>query len=254
VSWIVSTSQGTPPTLPKFRVLRLDAYGSATPMSSTATGADANGFFYPTVGSSGWYQGNVAQSCTLTIDTDNVIANASYEYVLEIDEQQGQTGFPFSAVCLAQTPNLVSNVNVVPYGSQTVDGVATGALNVLLTNQTDPTQNGLWGANGVSSWNRVPINLQVTGAIFWVSRGQQLGQTSPQCCRAARPRRPPHRHEGRDPTLRAEDVRDDARRCRRDGGHPGGDDEAVRVHVLTAAYCRVVREASLGVNGGPRCR
>jgi hypothetical protein len=176
VSWIVSTPQGTPPTLPKFRVVQIDVNGVGTPMSSTAAGADANGYFTPTVGSGGWYNNGLAQSCTLTVDTDNVISLATYEYVLEIQEQQGQTGFPFSAWVFAQTPNLVATTNVVPRGAQTVDGVSSGSQFVLLTNQTDPTQNGLWGASSTLSWVRT-LNILPYGAFYYINDGALLSST-----------------------------------------------------------------------------
>jgi hypothetical protein len=175
VNWIVSTSQPTPPTLPKFRVLQIDANGDCTAMSSSATGADANGFVSATVAAAGWFQNGAVQTCIVAVDTDNVIDNAEYEYVLEIQEQQGQTGFPFSAQVYAQTPDYVAITNVTPSGTQTVDGVSVSSGNVLLTNQTDPTQNGLWSVQS-GSWTRYSVPL-TDGAIFWVSQGAQLGRT-----------------------------------------------------------------------------
>jgi hypothetical protein len=182
VNWIVPWSH-TPVTVPAFRVLRLDAFGNASVMSSTATGADANGYFYPTAsGASQWYNNGQPQSLEVIVDTDNVISIANYTYVLEIIEEQGVTGFPWSAQCFAQSCAYVdTSGSVLPTGSQTIDGVSVPTITyVLLTNQPDPTQNGLWITSSSGSWQRISLPLS-SGAIFWVQQGNVNAQTYWQC-------------------------------------------------------------------------
>jgi hypothetical protein len=175
VNWIVSWSH-TPVTLPRFRVLRVDPFGNATPMSSAAVGADADGYFTPP--STGWSHPGTAQTFEIPVDTVNTISLANYEYVLEIDEEQGVTGFPWSATCFAQSCSYVdTSGQVTPTGVvQVIDGVTVSATStyVLLTNQLDPTQNGLWLVE-TGSWTRV--TLPKGGAIFWVQQGNQLSNT-----------------------------------------------------------------------------
>lgn len=176
VNWIVAWPH-TATTLPKFRVLRIDQYGASTTMSSTAAGADASGYFTP--GTSGWSHPGVAQSFVVTVDTNNVVDISSFEYVLEVDEEQGVTGFPWSAQCFQQACSFVDTSGLItPSGvAQTIDGitVSTPGTYVLLTTQSDATQNGLWQVQ-TGSWVRYALPFS-HGAIFWVQQGNQLAQT-----------------------------------------------------------------------------
>ena len=175
VNWIVAWPH-LPQTLPKFRVLRLDQNGAATPMSSAAAGADVSGYF--TAPATGWSSPGVAQSFVIPVDTDNIVSLANYEYVLEIDEEQGVTGFPWGAQCYAQSVSYVDNTGtVVPKGNQTVDGIlitGSSSILVLLTAQPDPTQNGLWETTA-GNWAKFP--LPASGAIFFIQNGNQQAHT-----------------------------------------------------------------------------
>jgi hypothetical protein len=192
VNWIVSTphSLAVPP---KFRVLAVigatagaDFAGAAYPVSSPATGADANGFFYPPVQGAGWYNNGQPQSFTIPVDGGALaegvglnVDNADYFYVLEIQEESGVTGFPFSATVYPQISQLVSTTDVVPNGNTSIiDGVtAVSGTHVLLVNQNDPTQNGVWYVySGGFTWFKYPTPFD-GGTIFFVHGGAQQAGT-----------------------------------------------------------------------------
>lgn len=150
-------------------------------MSSVAAGADSSGYFTPPT--TAWSNFGVAASFEIPIDTDNVIDISSFEYVLEINEEQGVTGFPWSAWCFSQNVDYVDVTGTIaPLGDATVDGTAiTGsdAVSVLLTAQPDPTQNGLW-ITSAGLWGKA-TSIPASGAIFWVQSGGQLANTYWQC-------------------------------------------------------------------------
>lgn len=192
VNWIVSTLH-QPTTLPKFRVLATLTDGTTIAVSSPATGADADGYFSPSASSAaGWFNNGQPQSLTLPVDGGPLgitygdsttpqlqIDIGNVTYALEIQEERGATGAPFSATVYAQNAQLVATTNVTPSGSTTVIDGVTAAANavVLLTNQNDPTQNGIWAVQSSGSWVRFAVAFSA-GAIFYVNgSGTQLNGT-----------------------------------------------------------------------------
>jgi hypothetical protein len=140
----VATQDTSIPTLPKARVLQVDVNGNETPMTSVAAGGDVNGYVsFPTPASLSAYQnGGQVNSWTIPCDTVNVVDTSQYHYVVQIVEEQNGTVTPVLA-----DVDLVSNNEIVTAfdGVQTLDGVATTpGMRVLLKDQIDPAQNGVY--------------------------------------------------------------------------------------------------------------
>ncbi|MBS2017484.1 MAG: hypothetical protein JST00_31670 [Deltaproteobacteria bacterium] len=159
-----------PVTLPRFRVLRQDASGRLAPLKSTATDAlgftaDANGWISPAPVASGsaWYANGAAQRLTYLCDQNNVIDVSQYVYWIELGEEAASPYAVPSAsidgitirerksdVVTASTGNIASLS-----GTMTVGGIAlTGGERVLVKDQTQPYQNGIWIVNAGGNWTR----------------------------------------------------------------------------------------------------
>jgi hypothetical protein len=92
VTFVVSGIRAAVPMMPRFRVVAVDVDGNITPL----TLGDAVGFrnFAPRPASAAaWYNGEVAQTFSLTIKPDVVIDVGKYSYVFEgIDESGPDSG------------------------------------------------------------------------------------------------------------------------------------------------------------------
>lgn len=70
---------------------------------------------------------------------------------------QAAVNSSLSVLNAKQVADLAGVANVALTGIQTLDGASTsGASIVLLTAQTDPTENGLWSVNDFGAWTRPP--------------------------------------------------------------------------------------------------
>ena len=151
LNFLVPLPHAAVPTLPKARILRCDAYGNTVPLTSTASGADGNGYVSPTAPSSGaaWYNLGAAQSWTIPCDQNNVIDITQFYYVIDIIEELTGTVVPVLApvdACTTSTDGA-GNGQVSPSGAGvvTIDGrTVTAGNRYLLTHQANPRQNGPW--------------------------------------------------------------------------------------------------------------
>lgn len=84
-------SSGAPATLPKVRVVQVDATGAKTPLKTVASGADINGWLsVPTPASgSAWFNSGNPQSLVYTFDAGVLLDTSRYVYVLEVVEESG---------------------------------------------------------------------------------------------------------------------------------------------------------------------
>ncbi len=146
ISFAVSQSHSSVPTLPKARVLQVDTSGNVTPMTSVAAGADADGYVsMPTPATAAAYYNNGAvQSWNVSCDTDNVVDTSQYYYLVEIVEEQNGTVTPVLApVDLVTNSQQFQGELIGTLG--TIDGVSpTAGMRVLLKDQIDPATNGVY--------------------------------------------------------------------------------------------------------------
>jgi hypothetical protein len=171
-----------PPTMPTVRVLRKDGSGKAVTLTSTASGADANGYVGITKPNSpaAWYQSGGAQAFVVVCDQNNVIDTSQYEYVLEITEEGGIQGYPFALIYKKAVKYATTGSNLTLSTLQTVDGgIATvEGDRVLVKDQLDPTYNGIWVAHA-GAWTRA-IDFQSAadfsqGVVIPVDAGNANG-------------------------------------------------------------------------------
>lgn len=106
-----------PLTFPSARLLRVDTNGNAVPMTSTAAGADANGWVYAPKASSpaAWYNFGVAQSFALTCDQNNVIDRTQYTYRLEVQDEQWAAGTAWPWIV-----NVLKPCKLCSFGTQVI--------------------------------------------------------------------------------------------------------------------------------------
>lgn len=155
VNFAVGVPHAAVPTLPKARILRVDVNGNATPLTSTASGADGAGYVSPSAPSSGaaWYNLGTAQSWTIPCDQNNVVDITQYYYVIDVVEEQTGTVVPVLAPVDACTP-VGTAVNPTGAGTVMIDGrTVTAGNRYLLTHQANQRQNGPWIAQ-VGAWTR----------------------------------------------------------------------------------------------------
>ena len=159
VSFRVGYTHGSlPGTMPSARILRVDAAGNAVPMTSTAAGGDASGYVYAAKPSSlASYAAGSAQTITLTCDQNNTVNRALYEYVVELVEEQGLTGYPWQLTFKQPVDVAAVGYQVASGLSATIDGVAVSnaGTRVLLGQQYDPSENGIF-ISSTGQWSRAP--------------------------------------------------------------------------------------------------
>lgn len=192
-----------PQKAPSARVVRVNAQGQITPLTSIAAGGDASGYVYaslPTAIAS--WTGN--QSIGITCDQNNVVDVSQYEYYVEFVEEQGVTGYPWSIV-FKQPVKLAGNLTVSSFGTTIfpqalgTGGFAGGDLQpgafvdgdrILLTNPaifggaTVGIFGGIWIAHA-GAWTRA-TDLQAStdfsqGMVVPVDQGGQCGASYWQC-------------------------------------------------------------------------
>jgi len=83
-----------------------------------------------------------------------------------------------------QSAYLATTGNITLSGNQTIDGLTTlTGSRVLVKNQTDPTQNGIYVA-GTGAWTRatdMDVWTEVPGAFCWVENGTTQADTGWVC-------------------------------------------------------------------------
>lgn len=180
---------------PSARVLRVDSGGNVVAMSSTATGADVNGYFYATLpATAGQWTGN--QTIALTCDQNNAVDVSQYTYYVELVEEQGLTGYPWVIVFkqpvkwACNVPNAGAGpgvgednfpyaVNFLAGGDLQVGSYAAGDR-ILFLNLTPNNFDGIWVASA-GAWSRAtdfaaPSDF-TQGMVVPVDQGGQCGAT-----------------------------------------------------------------------------
>lgn len=170
VRFKVGYPHSSAPTPPKLRIVRVDPNGVAVPLTSQAAGGDANGYISPTINSgSAWYDGGVVQTLTITCDQNNLVDTSQYNYELDVVEESGMTGFPWSAQLQNAVTATTTGQNIALRGtgsSPSLDGVTllTGTV-ILVKDQADPTYNGIWTVNTTSNAPYTQIAISPGGGL-----------------------------------------------------------------------------------------
>lgn len=160
-----------PPILPRVRIVQLDEDSRVVPLSSVAAGADVNGFVTaprPT-NAEAW---SGLQTITILCDQFNAIEIARCHYAAEIREELStENDAPWRLVvtrpCRCATTGNVALTSLSPTNVDIVS-LSTGDR-VLVKDQTDATQNGIYVASG-GAWTRADDPLP-RGAIVPVTFG-----------------------------------------------------------------------------------
>jgi hypothetical protein len=148
ISFAVSSPHASVPTMAKARVLRCNTVGGVIQLTSVAAGADANGYVsMPTPASAvAYYNNGAVQSWTIPCDQFNVVSTAGDYYMVEIVEEQSSGA---QTTTILAPVDLVTNSQIMTtftgLGGLVVDGVTLApGMRLLLKDQLDPTQNGIW--------------------------------------------------------------------------------------------------------------
>lgn len=174
-----------PPVMPSVRVVRQDSAGNCVPLTSVAAGGDVAGYVFVATPSSAtaWTNNFQTQSLTLKCDQNNVIDRSQYDYFLELVEEGGLTGYPWQLVFVPPVALVATTANVSLYNLPFVDGVdlsdgstGTGGDIVLVKNQTDSRQNGLY-VTSLYTWTRLPDAPFSQGMVVPVLAGTVNGGT-----------------------------------------------------------------------------
>lgn len=179
-----------PGTMPAARLLRVDKNGNASVCTSVASGADANGWVYVSKPSSGaaWFNLGAAQTFVLPCDQNNVVDITQYTYRLEVQDEQGLTGWPWQVGLMQPVLAVYDASSSWPLygGISTVDGVslpsAGGARILVIKSMTGV--NGIYissSTSGTAGWQASPDLSQTSqyspGFVVGVQRGQNYGGT-----------------------------------------------------------------------------
>ncbi len=148
-----------PSIMPSVRVLRVDAFGNGSALTSVAAGADASGYVFvprPTTPAA-WFNLGLQKQLVVPCDQNNVIDAANYDYVIEFVEEQGLKGYPWQLTYTV--PAFIETVApVVRSGTQAVRTVLLkDGSTVLVKDQADPRENGLYIVNSSGAWPRWDI-------------------------------------------------------------------------------------------------
>lgn len=173
---IPTARSAAPIAMPKVRIIRSDKDGVLTTLKSVASGADSLGYVsFPTITSgAAWYANGAAQTFTYTCDQNNVIDTSQYTYYFQLIEEIGTriritspSSFDGSVVRERKNDFVKSFfLNQAPTGAAA--GVVTGNR-VLLANNTNKGQNGLWVVNAAGAWVR-PTDFAGDGATTATTR------------------------------------------------------------------------------------
>lgn len=152
-----------PPTMPSVRIVRMAPDGTVVPLTSTASGADSNGFVFASKPSSAtlWYAGGQTQSLIVPCDQNNAINVDAYTYYVELVEEQGLTGYPWQLTykqpVVCTFASTISGLSGTP-ASGVADGLSLGVGDrVLLTENfnVNPQFSGIWIIQS-GAWTRGP--------------------------------------------------------------------------------------------------
>lgn len=182
LNWrIASPHTQLPSKTPSARVVRANAAGQLTPLTSVAAGADSNGFiFSPKANTVATWVGQ--QTITLPCDQDNVVDVGTYTYYVEIVEEQGISGWPW--LLIVKQPVLAMEMQLLgtlTSGLISIDGVTlvegSRVLVQGLGTATGPF-NGIWTAHA-GQWTRAADFQAATdytqGVIIPVQQGANFG-------------------------------------------------------------------------------
>ena len=157
-----------PTTPPAIRVLRQDQNGNCVALTSTAAGADSDGYVTMPKPSSGavWYASGASQSFTVPCDQNNAVDVSQYAYFVELVEEQGLTGFPWVTVYKSPVDAVIDQSKNVSF-TATADNapVATGSR-VLIIESIGPASDILglatYGTNGEFEAANLPVRINST--------------------------------------------------------------------------------------------
>jgi hypothetical protein len=179
ITFRVSTPHSNVPTaMPKMRIVRLKADGTATILT---TSTDGTGYVSVPTPSSGaaWYAAGAAQSLTITCTQNNVIDLTQYTYLVDIFEEQGATTWPLAATMLQGCKTVQLNPGSALSGLGAIDGYTPSAGDRILVVQGLNT-DGIWLA-AAGAWSRstdVPAASSLLGGTFvMIQRGLQFSGT-----------------------------------------------------------------------------
>jgi len=180
VGFRVATPHTTLPTkMPAFRMLRVGSDGTSVAMTSIAAGADALGFVYVTKPAStdAWYNNGLGQSFTFTCDISNVIDRTQYTYLLEVQEEQGLTGYPWVTQIMQPVLALAYGIGTLT-GLTAFDGITPVDGSRILA--LDGSENGIYIAHS-GAWTKANDLSQASqfyqGFIVGVQQGLFYGGT-----------------------------------------------------------------------------
>ena len=142
-----------PPTMPKVRIVRTDMYGRVSFCTSVAAGANVQGdYSLPAPANAALWFG--AQSFNIPVDQNTSVDNSKYLFYAVITDEAGLSGFPFSAPSTFANFATTVALTSLSGAGQTIDGyVAAAGSRVLVKNQLDPAQNGVWIVTA-GAWTR----------------------------------------------------------------------------------------------------
>jgi hypothetical protein len=162
-----------PTTMPKARVLRFDASGGVTILT---TSSDGSGFISSPTPASGaaWYANGAMQ--TLTLPTTSAIDASQYVYFVDIFDEAGSTSWPLAATMLAACRATVLDPAYVLSGvAVAVDGYTVVVGDRMLVVQGLVTDGIYLAAAG--AWTRavdMPATTTVlAGTFVAITRGLQ---------------------------------------------------------------------------------
>jgi hypothetical protein len=169
---------------PKARVIAVSSStGVITPLTSTALGADVNGYVTaPAADTSA-----TVQTWTIPIDGgvaggSVVVARDSYLYLLQVVEDQTQTTYPGTLPVLTQVAYATTGPIDMANAPTAIDGFSPSVdARILVNNQFNPAENGIYlypGAGNpfpLASGTPVPQWQASTGYTSGVSLVQPVG-------------------------------------------------------------------------------
>jgi hypothetical protein len=164
-----------PPTMPKARVVRMSNADAATIETLTSVAAGATGIdgYVPAAPPSSVAAWTGQQSIAITCDQNNFIDVSQYEYFVEIFEETGLTGYPWSllvkpSVSAASTANLTA--------TSPVDGVSIPTT-YLAKEQTASSLNGVYSLTGSPAEGYSQASDMPQGVVVPVDLGNANGGT-----------------------------------------------------------------------------
>jgi hypothetical protein len=167
-----------PTTMPSVRVLRYKGgspipfaqpppdTGTAVALTSSAAGADLDGFVYVPKPSSAAAWTNAFQQQTLEVpcDQNNVVDCSQYSYLVELVDEQGLTGWPWQVTFLQPVEAATFEADVeadmlaggIPSAFDT--GITLGDKDfVLVKDQSNPNENGIYKLSSSAPWTRIAV-------------------------------------------------------------------------------------------------